>query len=134
LPTVCCFNPQHSIIDQSLHAELGGFTTNGDGFGIGWYDPDNGTKPAVFKGTHPAWNDQNLREVAAQIRTPLLFVTWLIVMVPLLRGVEGAQIAGFVLFDGYSPGLGLPQGGSFRGPERLYRKRERCDGRTRAAA
>jgi predicted glutamine amidotransferase len=67
------FQPQHSIIDQSLHAELGGFTTNGDGFGIGWYDPDNGTKPAVFKGTHPAWNDQNLREVAAQIRTPLLF-------------------------------------------------------------
>jgi predicted glutamine amidotransferase len=67
------FQPQHSIIDQSLHAELCGFTTNGDGFGIGWYAPDNGTKPAVFKGTHPAWNDQNLREVAAQIRTPLLF-------------------------------------------------------------
>jgi predicted glutamine amidotransferase len=67
------FRPQHSIIDQSLHAQLGGFTTNGDGFGIGWYDTHNGTKPAVFKGTHPAWNDQNLREVAAQIRTPLLF-------------------------------------------------------------
>ena len=67
------FRPQHSIIDQSLHAQLGGFTTNGDGFGIGWYGTDNGTKPAVFKGTHPAWNDENLREVAAQIRTPLLF-------------------------------------------------------------
>jgi predicted glutamine amidotransferase len=67
------FRPKHSIIDQSLHAELTGFTTNGDGFGIGWYDNDDGTTPAVFKGTHPAWNDQNLREVATKIRTPLLF-------------------------------------------------------------
>ena len=67
------FRPEHSIIDQSLHARLGGVTTNGDGFGIGWY-PDGGvTAPAVFKGTHPAWNDRNLREVATQIHTPLLF-------------------------------------------------------------
>jgi predicted glutamine amidotransferase len=29
--------------------------------------------PGLFKGTHPAWNDQNLREVATHIRTPLLF-------------------------------------------------------------
>src|SRR5690242_16720999 len=65
--------PQHSIIDQSLHAELGGVTTNGDGFGIGWYGNDDGGTPAVFKSTHPAWNDQNLREVATQVRTPLLF-------------------------------------------------------------
>jgi predicted glutamine amidotransferase len=27
----------------------------------------------VFKSIHPAWNDENLREVATQIRTPLLF-------------------------------------------------------------
>ena len=67
------YRPQHSIIDQSLHAELGGFTTNGDGFGIGWYGDGGGTAPAVYKSTHPAWNDENLREVATQIRTPLLF-------------------------------------------------------------
>jgi predicted glutamine amidotransferase len=67
------FRPQHSIIDQSLHSRLGqGVTTNGDGFGIGWYGDVDAT-PAVFKSTHPAWNDQNLREVASQIRTPLLF-------------------------------------------------------------
>ena len=64
------FRPEHSIIDQSLHAKLGGFTTNGDGFGIGWYGNGNGAAPAVFKSTHPAWNDENLREVATQIRTP----------------------------------------------------------------
>ena len=27
----------------------------------------------IYKGTHPAWNDGNLREIAGQIRTPLLF-------------------------------------------------------------
>jgi len=67
------FRPEHSIIDQSLHARLGGVTTNGDGFGIGWYRNGDETAPAVYKGTHPAWNDRNLREVATQIHTPLLF-------------------------------------------------------------
>ncbi len=70
------FRPEHSIIDQSLHAKMGGFTTNGDGFGIGWYGGGNDgdvATPTVFKGTHPAWNDENLREVATRIRTPLLF-------------------------------------------------------------
>jgi len=67
------FRPAHSIIDQSLHARLGGVTTNGDGFGIGWYRNGDESTPAVFKGTHPAWNDRNLREVATQIHTPLLF-------------------------------------------------------------
>jgi predicted glutamine amidotransferase len=68
------FRPEHSIIDQSLHSHLGqGVTTNGDGFGIGWYGDAAATAPAVFKSTHPAWNDQNLREIASQICTPLLF-------------------------------------------------------------
>jgi predicted glutamine amidotransferase len=65
------FRPVHSIIDQSLHAKLGADTTNGDGFGIGWYG--NGSAPAVYKSTHPAWNDENLCEIAGQIHTPLLF-------------------------------------------------------------
>jgi len=32
------YKPEHSLIDQSLHARLGVETTNGDGFGVGWYD------------------------------------------------------------------------------------------------
>jgi len=67
------FRPNHSIIVQSLHANLGGVTTNGDGFGIGWYGDGETTTPAVYKGTHPAWNDENLREIATKIRTRLLF-------------------------------------------------------------
>jgi glutamine amidotransferase len=61
------FRPVHSIIDQSLHAKLTGVTTNGDGFGIGWYG--DRPEPSIYKGTHPAWNDGNLREIAGQIRT-----------------------------------------------------------------
>src|SRR4029078_569287 len=53
--------PCHSIMDQSLHAKLGGFTTNGDGFGVGWYG--DGPVPAVYKSVHPAGNDENPREV-----------------------------------------------------------------------
>lgn len=65
------FKPQHSLIDQSLHSRMGATTTNGDGFGIGWYG--EGPHPALFKSVEPAWNDTNLRELAAQIRTPLMF-------------------------------------------------------------
>ena len=66
------YKPAHSIIDQSLHSTLGATTTNGDGFGIGWYS-DAATEPACFKATEPAWNDANLRELAPRISTPLLF-------------------------------------------------------------
>ncbi|MDV3207673.1 MAG: class II glutamine amidotransferase [Rhodococcus ruber] len=65
------FKPEHSLIDQSLHSHLGATTTNGDGFGIGWYGI--GSEPALFKSIDPAWNNHNLREIAGQIRTPLLF-------------------------------------------------------------
>ena len=68
------FKPKHSIIDQSLHSDLGmGVTTNGDGFGIGWYREGRTTTPTVFKSTHPAWNEENLKEITTQISTPLLF-------------------------------------------------------------
>ena len=64
--------PQRSLLDQSLHSRLGATTTNGDGFGIGWYGSDGGT-PRVFHSTHPAWNDRNLREIAAAVESPLFF-------------------------------------------------------------
>jgi len=65
------FEPENSLINQSLHARLGATATNGDGFGIGWY----GDRPApgLFRDVLPAWNDDNLRSVAEQIRSPLFF-------------------------------------------------------------
>jgi len=66
------FRRQHSLIDQSLHARQGATPTNGDGFGIGWYD-EHGDTPGVYRSVHPAWSDRNLRELAAHIRSPLFF-------------------------------------------------------------
>ena len=66
------YKPQHSLIDQSLHSRLGAETTNGDGFGVGWYG-ENADTPAVFKSIEPAWNDRNLRELAGHIRSGLVF-------------------------------------------------------------
>jgi predicted glutamine amidotransferase len=62
--------PEYSLIDQSLHARLGVETTNGDGFGVGWYGT-NADTPAVFRSVEPAWNDRNLREVAGHVESPL---------------------------------------------------------------
>ncbi len=65
------YKPSHSLIDQSLHSRLGVETTNGDGFGVGWYGEAN--EPAVFKSVEPAWNDRNLRELSGSIRSGLVF-------------------------------------------------------------
>jgi glutamine amidotransferase len=64
------YRPEHSLIDQSRHARMGVETTNGDGFGVGWYGPD-AEAPAVFRSIEPAWNDRNVREVASHVRSPL---------------------------------------------------------------
>ncbi|MFB7555090.1 class II glutamine amidotransferase [Streptomyces brevispora] len=66
------YKPEHSLIDQSLHSRMGVETTNGDGFGIGWYGSDAGT-PAIIRDTGPAWNNRNLREIAGHVRSPLFF-------------------------------------------------------------
>jgi glutamine amidotransferase len=65
------YRPEHSLIDQSLHSQLGAETTNGDGFGFGWYSV--GKTPGVFRSVEPAWNDRNLRDIAEHIVSPLVF-------------------------------------------------------------
>ncbi|WP_182906625.1 class II glutamine amidotransferase [Microbispora sp. H13382] len=64
------YEPENSLIDQSLHARYGEETVNGDGFGVGYYS-DGGVPPAVFKDTKPAWGDRNLRELARHVQSPL---------------------------------------------------------------
>ncbi|MEU4675063.1 class II glutamine amidotransferase [Amycolatopsis sp. NPDC023774] len=65
------YKPQNSLVMQSKHARLGVETTNGDGFGVGWYG--NLAIPGVFLSTEPAWNDRNLREIAAQVESGRVF-------------------------------------------------------------
>jgi len=66
------FRSQHGIVDQSLHARMGAETTNGDGFGLGWYGTGDG--PGVYRSIRPAWGDANLREMAGHIASPLFLV------------------------------------------------------------
>ena len=61
--------PEHSLIDQSLHARMGVQTTNGDGFGVGWYG--EGREPGLYRSITPAWSDRNLRELAAHVSSGL---------------------------------------------------------------
>jgi predicted glutamine amidotransferase len=66
------YRPAHSLIDQSRHSRLGAETTNGDGFGVAWYDLA-GDEPAVFRSVGPAWSDRNLRELANHVSSGLFF-------------------------------------------------------------
>jgi glutamine amidotransferase len=65
------FAPAHSLIDQSLHSELGAEPTNGDGFGIGWYDDTD--EPGIYRSIEPAWNDRNLAELSKHLRSGHFF-------------------------------------------------------------
>ena len=96
------FNFKHSIILQSYHCKEGIQATNGDGFGVGWYpeptncgfhdfeeeDDDNNDNeddkkeepveesdelPLLFRSVEPAWNNENLKEVAKGIHSHTVF-------------------------------------------------------------
>jgi len=64
------YKPKHSLIDQSMSSKSAETPTNADGFGVGWY----GTRPApgLFRSIRPAWNDFNLRDLAAQIEARIV--------------------------------------------------------------
>jgi hypothetical protein len=49
---------------------MGVETTNGDGFGLDWYGA--GEAPGLYRAIAPAWGDENLHELAAQIESPVV--------------------------------------------------------------
>jgi predicted glutamine amidotransferase len=59
------YHPEHSLVRQSLHSVQGAVTTNGDGFGIGWYGERE--VPGTYHEVLPAWNDRNLRSLSHQL-------------------------------------------------------------------
>ena len=56
------YTPEHSLIDQSLRSDLGAETTNGDGFGIGWYGVDERSPDS-----HAAEEERGASERARQL-------------------------------------------------------------------
>ena len=65
--------PEHSLIRQSVHSKEREEPLNGDGFGIGWYASEHSAEPAVFRSITPAWNNRNLVELSAHVRSRLFF-------------------------------------------------------------
>lgn len=65
------FETGHSLIDQSISSSDNEATTNGDGFGIGWYDEYE--LPGLYKHIQPAWNDPNLRDLCQHVISPMFF-------------------------------------------------------------
>jgi predicted glutamine amidotransferase len=63
--------PSHSLVSQSLNALEGTGCTNGDGFGLGWYDEH--PEPGLYREIRPAWSDENLRHLCRHIRSHLFF-------------------------------------------------------------
>jgi len=67
------YQPDHSIIQQSVDAREREEPLNGDGWGVGWYDPSLSPEPAVYREVRPAWNDENMRRLSPLTETPLYF-------------------------------------------------------------
>ena len=65
------YKPKNSLVAQSKHSLMGATTTNGDGFGVGWYGAAQ--TPGLFRSTEPAWNDLNLRELCAHASAGRVF-------------------------------------------------------------
>jgi predicted glutamine amidotransferase len=64
-------SPSHSLIAQSMRALESTASTNGDGFGLGWYGAH--PEPGLYREVRPAWSDENLRYLCRHIHSNLFF-------------------------------------------------------------
>lgn len=63
------YQPNNSLVNQSINAKEIEEPLNGDGFGIGWYVPELHQEPVTFVSVNPAWSNRNLRNLAPKIQT-----------------------------------------------------------------
>lgn len=62
--------PSHSLMVQAYAPqELEVATLNADGFGFGWYRPDDMALPFTYRNTMPMWNDPNVPALGRYIIT-----------------------------------------------------------------
>lgn len=67
------YRPGHSLILQSYKARERREPLNGDGFGVGWYQPEISQTPCVFTSLTPAWSNRNLQRLAEHVKSPCFF-------------------------------------------------------------
>ncbi len=63
------FKTQHGLVDQSLHSRMGAETTNGDGFGVGWYGCRRRTRDVPQR--RPAWGEPQPAGARRDVESPL---------------------------------------------------------------
>lgn len=61
--------PINSLISQSKRARETPSGINADGVGIGWYNLKISPKPGLYKSIQPAWNDENLMSLSANLKS-----------------------------------------------------------------
>lgn len=61
--------PDQSLVTQSRSALIGKTSLNADGFGLAWYGERE--MPCVYRDVHPAWSDENLRQLAYHTKARL---------------------------------------------------------------
>ena len=61
------YEPEHSLVQQSIDARKAVTRVNADGFGLGWYTERE--TPGQFHEVLPAWGDENLRSLTHHIRS-----------------------------------------------------------------
>ncbi len=67
------YRPKNSLILQSYKSKERKEPLNGDGFGVGWYSPQNSDAPCIFTSITPAWSNENLRRLSEHVETPCFF-------------------------------------------------------------
>ncbi|HLO49194.1 MAG TPA: ergothioneine biosynthesis protein EgtC [Kamptonema sp.] len=69
LDRILC-KPEHSLVVQSYQPrEMTSGLLNADGFGVGWYHPQQETDPFTYKSTVPIWNEVNISSLSRYVES-----------------------------------------------------------------
>lgn len=66
------YRPRHSLVRQSMRAELMSQPFNADGFGIGFYT-DGEASPCIVRTCAPAWSNRGIESIAQRLRAARVF-------------------------------------------------------------
>jgi len=66
------YRPRHSLVSQSMRAELMSQSFNADGFGIGFYT-EGEASPCVLRTCSPAWSNRGFERVAQRLTASRVF-------------------------------------------------------------
>jgi len=69
------YSQPHNFVQQAQKPrEMVAAALNGDGFGVGWYNPEAGPEPALLTSEKPLWHDVNLPRISGKIFSETIFM------------------------------------------------------------